>query len=642
MAPPIRVLTGTLADLGSSVQFSTGDPKIPGITITAKTSVIGEEGALLDLSGGGTLTGAGFISGRGGSVDTLTTPLVNSNPSYGSVSSKGNQVYAIVPGYASAYAPVIATNGAGDPAIGQQITIPAGVPGLPAGTYTLLPSSYALLPGAFRVEAGGTSTRNLTPNAMSNGSYLTSGLLGIANTGIRDALPTQLLLTAGPAVRTYSQYNETSYSDFARSQAALFGNVRPRLPEDGKVLIISIGASTGTPSLSFAGTADFDPASDGVAGSLVILSSAPSGIIDITAPGAAPIIGHTSVSSDDLNAFHAASLYIGGANSFTSAGDTPRVFLQASANTVNLLDGTDLRAGQVFLLGGNINVAGSAIIDTRGQDTTGLDSSFGYVFSTGGSALLAVANGFLNFMPSSGTGTMTISSGASLLTEGTIALSAPRALTMGDVNFGARYLTVAQDQINIGDAGALAAAQAAGVLQPGWNLNQSILDQLLRPSSTAGVPALERLTLTAGGAINLFGRVSLDARSQSTTDIEFVLSTPAIYGLGTASDTATITADHLFWNGVRTGTAGSFASQAPAAIVAGGAGTGAGNLVVQAKEITLGYDANSRPTDGATLDRVAIGFANVNLNASDRISGNSDGTLSVAQSKDTSGALHRR
>ena len=61
-------------------------------------------GAVLDLSGGGTLSGAGFISGRGGSVNVLTTPLVNANPTT-PLSKASDKVYAIVPGYASSYAP---------------------------------------------------------------------------------------------------------------------------------------------------------------------------------------------------------------------------------------------------------------------------------------------------------------------------------------------------------------------------------------------------------------------------------------------------------------------------------------------------------------------------------------------------------
>ncbi len=634
-----------------------GDSIFTKISV-AGNSIVAEPGALLDVSGGGTLTGAGFVSGRGGSVDVLKTALVNANPAYAKISAKADQVFAIMPGYASAYAPLVATNGAGDPGIGRQITIPAGVPGLPAGTYTLLPSSYALLPGAFRVELGASSNISRAPLTLANGSTVTSAVLGIANSSIRDALPTQIILSSGTAVRSYSQYNETSYADFARTQAAQFDNVRPRLPDDGGVLEISLGASTGAPQLTFAGTAKFDPVNDGIAGSLMITSSAQNGIIDITAPGAAPIIGHTTISSADINAFHAASLFIGGGFYYNKPGSTATtgsVVTEASGVTlipkvvgvnsaITFGDGAELRAGQVFLIGASISVAGSAVIDTRGQSKAGLDSSLGYLFQGGN--FLAVTNGRLNFLPPSGTGSMTIASGASLLTEGGIVIGAPGSLAMGDVNFGARYLSVTLNTINAGDPAALAAAQAAGVLPTGWTLNQAALDRLLRPSSTAGVPALEQLALTVGGSINLFGNVTLDARSQSAAGVEFVLNTPAIYGLGTSAETSTIIADRLVWNGIRTGYfdpggtgTSHYGVQPPAAITPNGAGTGAGNLVLQAQDVTFGYGSDSRPTDGVTLGRIAVGFANVAINATNRIAGNSDGTLSIGQSKDSSGKL---
>ncbi len=182
-----------------------------------------------------------------------------------------NKVYAIVPGYRSGYAPVITTNGAGDPAIGQQITIPAGTPGLPAGTYTLMPSSYALLPGAYRVELGRQTTSAPAPIHLANGSVVASGYLGVANTTIRDSLPTQVVLTSGAKVRSYSQYNETSYADFLRTQAAQFGGIRPRLPIDRRHPRIQSRLFVGSgDALSFDGTALFKGATGGISGTLAI------------------------------------------------------------------------------------------------------------------------------------------------------------------------------------------------------------------------------------------------------------------------------------------------------------------------------------------------------------------------------------
>ncbi|WZB65333.1 hypothetical protein WJ971_21545 [Achromobacter xylosoxidans] len=164
-------------------------------------SIAVDAGAVIDLSGGGTLAGAGFISGRGGSTDPLFHPL----PRFDGVSGKfdlpalsDRPVYAIMPGLADGYAPVAprdeASGYAGSrPRAGETITIGAGVPGLPAGTYTLLPSYYALLPGAYRVELGQGA---LGGNASTlRGSWSVAAIRGLSNTGAVDAMPRQALVT---------------------------------------------------------------------------------------------------------------------------------------------------------------------------------------------------------------------------------------------------------------------------------------------------------------------------------------------------------------------------------------------------------------------------------------------------------------
>ncbi|MBA1993848.1 hypothetical protein HLX74_24970, partial [Escherichia coli] len=80
-----------------------------------------------------------------------------------------------------------------------------------------------LVPGGYRVEFGVTGTTVTPAVTAGNGSVVTSGYLGVANTGILDALPTRVILTSGQTARLYSQYNETSYADFERAQAATFG-----------------------------------------------------------------------------------------------------------------------------------------------------------------------------------------------------------------------------------------------------------------------------------------------------------------------------------------------------------------------------------------------------------------------------------
>lgn len=62
----------------SLTNFNSNGPQ-SGIILDGQ-SISVASGAILDMSGGGTLAGAGFVSGRGGSVNVINTPLVNANP----------------------------------------------------------------------------------------------------------------------------------------------------------------------------------------------------------------------------------------------------------------------------------------------------------------------------------------------------------------------------------------------------------------------------------------------------------------------------------------------------------------------------------------------------------------------------------
>ncbi|MBF3074264.1 hypothetical protein HKT25_32680, partial [Pseudomonas aeruginosa] len=82
----------------------------------------------------------------------------------------------------------------------------------------------------------------------------------------------QALITAGTAVRKYSQYNEQSYSDFLIANVTQFGAVRPLLPADGKTLVIAFEMPSTSPAaeaLSFDGTTLFQAGQGGFAGQLV-------------------------------------------------------------------------------------------------------------------------------------------------------------------------------------------------------------------------------------------------------------------------------------------------------------------------------------------------------------------------------------
>lgn len=632
------------------VRLGNGDLTV-GVILGGKSVAVLPD-ATLDLSGGGDLLGAGFISGRGGSTDARYNPLVQFGATGGFVlpGLATNPVYAIVPGAQQGYAPVAAEGGASTPLAGQQITIGAGVPGLPAGTYTLMPSTYALMPGAFRVEINGLAglgTDNAV-TALRNGSWSTAGRLSIVNTGIQNSLTSQVILTSADTLRRYSQYNETSYAQFAMADAAKLGVPRPLLPMDAKTLKLALSAGNGLDTFSFKGIGRFEAAPGGFGGTVAVINrslSGPGSATQIVNAGQPldPGFDGLTLNVESLNALQAKRLLIGGLSMvlYGQGGNTIEFAggLNRPAGSIFVRSGATLAAPEVMLVAGSgdIVVEQGASISTLGQGTAAYDARDGFVYK-GAANLLAVSNGLLNVLPydiSSGAGgkiqigacvSVTCSGQTSLYSEGSIVASTTQTLALDDqVRYGTRHLALALSNINVGSAEALADAAARHVLPGGLTLNQQVLDRLLRGDTTSGAPALETLQLSAAQAFNFYGTSALDTYDAQTGKSllkNLVLSTPAIYGAGNTNDVATIHTANLIWQG---------AEAAPGAVIAGGAGTGSGRLDINAERIEFGYGAFAQPSTTKTFDRLALGFASVNLNASARITANHKGSLSVYQ-----------
>lgn len=628
-----------------AVPSNNGDLNI-GVILGGK-SVEGQEGSVLDLSGGGELLGAGFISGRGGSTDARFNPLVQigANGGFTLPGLSSNPVYAIVPGNQSQYAPVAAEGGAVDPRVGQQITIGAGVPGLVAGTYILMPSTYALLPGAFRVEVNGLAGQGVTTGAqqMRNGSWTTAGVLSVANTGQRNSLSSQVILTSGDVLRRYSQYNETSYAQFAVADAARLGVPRALLPVDAKTLKLNLAKGAADQAFSFKGIGKFAPQTGGFGGTVAVVASNGTAL-EVVAEGRGATAGFEGVTlnAESLNALNASRQVIGGQFSVLYGQGGNYITPQRVSRSVALREGATLSAPEVFLLadGGELLVEQGAAINTIGRGKAAYDARDGFIYNLNVTfqnySLLAASNGLLNVLaPVSGTsGTVNIG-GCSLTpcsgvtrihSEGSIVAASGSSLELGDqVRYGTRHLTLALSNINVGTAQALSNAATRQVLPAGLTLSQTVLDRLLRGDTEYGAPALETLELSASQALNFYGTVSLDTYDPTTGKSRLnnlMLSTPAIYGAGSVNDVATIRTANLIWNG---------AVGAPGSVIAGGAGTGAGRLDIQAQRIEFGYGDFAQPSSITTLDRLALGFANVNLSASERLTANHKGSLAVYQ-----------
>ncbi|CAB3647084.1 hypothetical protein LMG3431_02539 [Achromobacter pestifer] len=630
-----------------------GTLAIGSVTLTGQTVDV-NEGAIIDLSGGGELAGAGFVSGRGGSTDARYNPLVQvGRHGFNLPGLDTNPVYAIVPGVQGGLAPSAASEaGAVDPILGQQITIGAGVPGLPAGTYTLLPSTYALLPGAFRVEINGFSGQRATTTttALRNGSWSTSGVMSIAGTEIRDNLAGQVILTAADTLRTYSQYNETTYADFVRGDAARLGVPRAQLEADAKTLrlqLVDRDVDSDEISFRFDGMVRGDAAEHGYGSTLAVLGDR----IEILGDRAEPDMqGGVAVRASDLSKVDVNRLAIGGMPQaiYGQGGNLIRFDRGGGpARSIIMRSGAELAAPEVMLIAqgigsnsGTIEIEQGSSIRTLGQGAAAYDSSDGFIYQPGAASVLAVSNGRLQWLAaqSSGSehatpiriGTCTsddCTGTTQLYSEGSIAFVTDNDFELDDaVRYGTRHLSLGVGAFNIGSAEALAAASARGSLTAGLVLNQQVMERLLQGDTSTGAPALETLELIAGQSVNFFDTVTLstlDANGVSLLD-NLILTTPAIYGYGGSDDVALIQTGNLIWNG---------SGDTPGAVASGGAGTGTGTLAIEAKRIEFGYGANSQPDGVSTVDRLALGFANVGLRASDRITANHKGSLLVYQSQ---------
>jgi filamentous hemagglutinin family protein len=639
----------------AGAEFNVLDPgsvNIPiGVNIVAN-AFNGATGSVVDVSGGGELSGAAFVAGRGGSVDILRHTLADANPRYG-FSHAGNAVYAIVPGRSDVQAPLATADGSANPRVGQQITIPAGVPGLPAGTYTLLPASYALQPGAFRVEIGAENVIGSgQPVSTGTGSWRLSGHQGQGFGGSVSPLLTDLLLTPAETVRRHASYNETSYGTFVQGVAERRGEALRWRPVDAGNLSLILGEGAGrmgTPAVTFAGLSRFNPGSaQGRGGILSVNLVASNGAsLEIVKEGSSTSTERGATVFDaPLNAMRPEIMLIGG----TFRRDATTNTVEGSATQLAVRSGVNLVAQDVLLAaafgGKGILLEQGASIDTLSlADPSRVDQTTAPYLVSGG--LLAVSNQRLTALSAQGgaaAGPVAIDLGGCvagcsgqtrLLSAGSINVVTDGVLNIGDaVSYGTRQLGLGMSALNLGSAEAIAAATAAGGLPAGMTMNQDVLQRLLRGNTASAAPALEALSLTARDAINVFGSVDLDTRDSATGRSSLrslVLGAPAIHGYGATTDRARIFADTLVWDGTLAGTTLPGGEQAQPGGEAMVGRLGSGQLEINTRTLQLGRAPFTRPSSSVAADRQVLGFAGVTLAASERMLFSGKGSLDVFQ-----------
>ena len=303
-------------------------------------------GSVVDVSGGGDLFGSEFVPGVGGSRDYLAS----------------SNVFAILPGYDAAFAPVDPVYASGSTLkTGMQITIAAGA-GLPAGTYTLLPARYGLLPGAFVVSSIG-GYRDLAPTqtiAQADGSAIVGGRLGTAGTSILESRSNGFLVEPGSTFLKRSEYRAYGANDTFAARNVRDGTSY-ELPKDGGRL--SFAAST---ALTQEGIIRLLAGAGGTAS-----SAGRGGALEIAAPRIAVTdgtpygAGFITLDLDTLRSIGPATLILGGRQgSSNGAGQTTlnvtasEIVIDADGSTLEMPELIAVATDRVFV-GAGTTISGS-------------------------------------------------------------------------------------------------------------------------------------------------------------------------------------------------------------------------------------------------------------------------------------------
>ncbi len=436
---------------GIYLVYGTGAGQLapPQKTVSISAGELGfENGAKIDLSGGGDMLAYEWIPGTGGTTDYLDA---QTSPN----------TFAVLPGYRLPVAPL-------DPLADTGFTLQpgdsvylAGGGGLTAGTYTLLPPRYALLPGAFLVtQVNGFS--DLTPGQQLpqlDGSTIVAGRRVNGATGLGDTRTSGFDVAPGTLAQTQAQYTTTSANSFFESQAqtnaaqasmngSTVAPVVPQLPEDAGALSIQVSRS-----LVLSGTLTA-PAAVGGRGSSLDLS-APNLVVG--APTANTPAGAVSVDPQQLDSLGADSILLGGVRTFV-AGTTD---VNVNSSNVEVGDGVSLTAPEVILVASNsVTLDSGALVKATGTTLTTAES----LEVPGGAALLRVSTGPQAQVsapppPASGSspaplaGIVTVADGATVSAPGSLLVQGGAAVDFsGDIDAAGAAVRLGSGEIAIGDA----------------------------------------------------------------------------------------------------------------------------------------------------------------------------------------------
>lgn len=301
------------------------------------------EGARIDLRGGGELLGDEFIPGVDGTRDILGN-------------RSGN--FAVIPALASAYAPHDSQQYNGSTlSPGDSITFNTDLPGLPAGTYALLPPRYALLPGAFLVTPikGFRDTEAGQHFDLAGTSGVIGGRYSFAQTGIGDARSQGFAIRSNAELNRFARYDTATASAFfsVDDTAAKLA----RMPQDAGHLVLAAEQA-----LTFQGSL-FGDAAPGGRGAEVDIAATHIAFVGAN-PSAQVGADAVQINASLLNNISAESILIGGTRHRNGVDTT----IEVTAQTVYVDTGVTLQAPTLLLSArDSITVANGATVASKGS-----------------------------------------------------------------------------------------------------------------------------------------------------------------------------------------------------------------------------------------------------------------------------------
>jgi filamentous hemagglutinin family protein len=660
--------------------------------VLAGANVNVTQGSTIDLRGGGDLQALEWIAGKGGSVDTLQT------------TANGPTVYALVPTANAAVAAydiqfatarsfdngITATAGDINPIVGSQVTI-AGGGGIAAGIYTLYPAHYATLPGAMRVvvyESNDLGRRIPSGTILTDGTVLVTGNLTQSTApGKQSSGETVFAVRTNAVWQTYSEYQFTSADSYFRTLAAKNGSIIPVPFDAGNLQVIA------SQTLNLNGTFLADPAKDS--------NGAPlgnGGELDIAATQGIEIVGDTQYASGDIKQGYVGidvsqldkasfdSILIGG---LRSPSGSATLVTPLSAGVLvdlhsNVLTGKDeLTAPEIVLVAtpqmttasqsaapvpvagtGNVTIAAGSVIKTTGivHEASGRNYYFGALPGTAANSVVTVLGGTLDSTGTVITGaTGTLSSASQALQSYLQSTTGAMFVATNDATLNASGPAGTPLTIQFAAGGSAVVTADAGrvVMTPGASIQTNALT--LQATASTNAIAINSTDLAVGqmklaaqtialGSISPVTNTSLALSNFEFTGVgeltlkalSGVISVYGDYNPGISVSGLTLDAAAL----VQAPGAASAQISASGTITLLNSGiatsltsplaTPQTTLALNAGQIVLG---NTSLTSAQTI----LGYANVDLNASERVviagpgsltlgynNKNSDGTFTFA------------